>query len=404
MAMKLITDIDQHEKEITTAIRQSSRIEIAVAFLKVSGLSIIMDSLVDAAKRNCQINIVCGLDFGQTEPKALKQLYRLSKIYPAVKLYLASPSKSTQIFHPKFYAFYLKDKIILIGGSANLTSGGLQNNYEFSILCRLPASGAEATDVERYFKSITGSDFCREASMLRILEYQRFYDTQRAPRKAIRAKPLVSYKSIPFNFEKLRSYYRAYKRNNDIEQIFVDKEQHYRKAKKVLDKIADHPTLSKEVFTDLYEQLVGSTMHHQLWHSNGINRLKTYVFDYYSEFQELVCFIREHKNKRPSYVFGEAKRMVSDIEGAGINTVAEIMMTYNRKEFANLNANPIKALREGADVPLKGYGNSFNGIDYEDYCLLIKDICAIFDLRNMLEADSFFNDIFQKMKNILREK
>lgn len=73
------------------------------------------------------------------------------------------------------------------------------------------------------------------------------------------------------------------------------------------------------------------------------------------------------------------------------------MMTYNHKDFANLNANPIKVLREAGGVHLKAHRNSFNGEDYEEYCELVKEICSAFDLRNMLEANSFFYDIYWEL-------
>ena len=69
-------------------------------------------------------------------------------------------------------------------------------------------------------------------------------------------------------------------------------------------------------------------------------------------------------------------------------------MTYQPDRFANLNLNPITVLKEEAGVFYKATSDSFNGDDYEEYCEVINEICQELGLKNMLEADSFINEVY----------
>ena len=122
------------------------------------------------------------------------------------------------------------------------------------------------------------------------------------------------------------------------------------------------------------------------------------VYECKNEFRDLVTFIKESQNEPASIVFDGAKELVNDVRGASINYVTEIMMTYQPNRFANLNRNPITVLDKEAGVYFKSHSSSFNGEDYQDYCLLIEEICNELDLKNMLEVDSFFNDIYWEIK------
>ena len=91
---------------------------------------------------------------------------------------------------------------------------------------------------------------------------------------------------------------------------------------------------------------------------------------------------------------------VASIEGASVNYVTEIMASYNKNNFAILNNNPFTVLTKKAGVSFSHKTlTSFSGEDYTYYCALIKEISEKLGFSNMLEADSFFNDIYWKMKN-----
>lgn len=63
----------------------------------------------------------------------------------------------------------------------------------------------------------------------------------------------------------------------------------------------------------------------------------------------------------------------------------------------NMNRNPITVLKLEGGVNLKAHSSSFTSGDYAEYCELIKEISLKLGLRNMLEADTFFNEIYWKL-------
>lgn len=114
-----------HLAEISQVIDISNEAIICVAFLKMSGLKLILDKL-NRIKENTTFFV--GIDFYQTEPKALRKAY--SEGY---KLYIYTGKKREVTFHPKIFYFKNGEKTYTFIGSSNLTSGGLLTNIETSI-------------------------------------------------------------------------------------------------------------------------------------------------------------------------------------------------------------------------------------------------------------------------------
>lgn len=392
--MELITTESQHSEILKKYIPKSDRIYIAVAFLKDSGLNVLIDSLLKAANRDCDIRIFCGLDFALTEPTALKNLWKMSLKYKSLNLYLSNAKNENVIFHPKLYLLTKQSRAIIIGGSANLTRGGLVSNHECSIMVKKNIDSKIYRQAIQYFESLADNGVCVKATLLRIKNYENFYEEQKLQRRKIKAKPTKGYGEFNFSYGNLLKLYRKYKEVKDVESLFQVRMKKYDRAREILDEIAMSRNLNKEQFIDLFEQLVGGVGIKPLWHSGSIFRTKTTVFDNFDKFQELVRFIKENTDQPASKVFDYSKSLVKNIQGSGINTVTEIMMTYNSKDFANLNKNPISVLIDKAGVNIKKYRNSYNGIDYAEYCELVREICETVGLRNMLEADSFFNEIY----------
>ena len=132
--MKIIDnkDTENHLSIFKKHIEQSDEVFIAVAFFKKSGLDLIIKEIEEALKRETIITIVCGLDFYQTEPEALKTMSSMSYQYDNCKL-LVHNHKKNITFHPKIFCFTKNIETHLIIGSANFTRGGLENNFEVSL-------------------------------------------------------------------------------------------------------------------------------------------------------------------------------------------------------------------------------------------------------------------------------
>jgi len=133
--MTLITNRKEnnHIKTLKELLKSSEEVFIAVAFFKMSGFDLISREIRKSLEQGTNIVIVCGLDFYQTEPDALKAIYLLSQKYNTCKL-LIQEQISSRTFHPKLYSFLKSDKRTIIIGSANFTKGGFESNYELSIM------------------------------------------------------------------------------------------------------------------------------------------------------------------------------------------------------------------------------------------------------------------------------
>jgi len=397
--MKFISNIDptnNHLTAISKSLKEHTEAYFAVAFLKMSGYNNLSTQLNDFLLKGGRLTIIAGQYFALTEPKALYALASLFQKFPTSKLYLSKADIATTVFHPKLYLFQSLDSCRVISGSANLTQGGLIGNKETSLSVDCNEGNELWIDAKNHFEHLIKPENSDEASLLIIQQYETFYEQQKQANKQVKPIPVKTKAQLAFNYDNLIKHFKKFN-NAERQQNFKDKLDNYREAKKILDQIADNSKLTQKQFEPLLDNLVGSKDIDSLWHSGSLYRLRKFVYPYYKEFQALVRHIREHKNDPAGLVFEKAKEMVKPIEGAAVNYVAEIMMTYNNTDFANLNRNPITVLREEGGVNLKAHSSSFKGDEYGKYTALVKEISLKLGLQNMLEADSFFNEIYWEL-------
>lgn len=398
--MKFIANLDKTNNHLTAIeqnLKTSEQSYFAIAFLKTSGLDNLLKDIKKNLKSGGQLTIVAGQNFALTEPKALKELRKLFQSYPTSKLYLAKANMRNSVFHPKLYLFKTKNNYSIISGSANITKGGLMNNNETSLLVNCQSTDKVWIDAINYFKSIIEPENSDEATLLVIKQYETYFEQQKQHNKKTKPIPTKTKTQLTFDYANLLKHFKKFN-NSERHQAYNEKLSNYKKAKKILNSIADNSHLTQKQFEPLLDQLVGSKDDFNLWHSGSLFRLRRSVYPYYKEFRDLVRYIRDNKNKSAEFVFDNAKIKVNLIEGAAVNYITEIMMTYNHNDFANMNRNPITVLREEGGVNLKAHSSSFKGIDYAEYCELIEEISSKLGLNNMLEADSFFNEIYWKIK------
>ena len=398
--MEIISNFNErnnHLKIIEDCLKSYNKAFFATAFLKMSGLNNLSKSIKKFLKNGGELTFVAGQNFALTESKALKEIRKILKPYPKSKLYLANANSQNSVFHPKLYLFQNNNSACIISGSANITNGGLVNNNEISLLQKCKISDEIWKSAKQYFQNILKPENIEEATLLVIKQYETFYEQQKQHNKRSKPIPTRSKTQKYFDYKNLLKFFNEFN-NEEREQSYKNKLNNYREAKKILDKIVETQKLTKKEFIPLLDRLVGSKDENNLWHSGSLYRLRRYVYPHYKEFQNLVRFIKKNKSKSASFVFEGAKELVKEIDGASINYVTEIMMTYNKIEFANINQNPIKVLTKEGGVNIKKTTTSYSGIDYEEYCELIEEITVKLGLKDMLEADSFFNDIYWKIK------
>ncbi|EKQ72679.1 hypothetical protein HMPREF1391_00314 [Helicobacter pylori GAM100Ai] len=124
-------------KVINEGLRNSLDTHIAVAFLKYSGVEIVQDALINSLEKGAEFEIIVGLDFKTTDSKSIRFLLDLNKTYKKLKFYCYGDKENNKtdiVFHPKIYMFDNGKEKTSIIGSANLTKGGLENNFEVNTI------------------------------------------------------------------------------------------------------------------------------------------------------------------------------------------------------------------------------------------------------------------------------
>jgi HKD family nuclease len=388
-----------HLTKVLEFLEDADEVWFATAFLKMSGLLLLLPAIKGHIGKNKKIRIITGQNFGLTEPDAFSELHRLFDKRRSAKLYLDKAGLKTKIFHPKLFMFKTGSDVKIISGSANITKGGLCDNQEFSVCFETSITNLDFIEVVDYFDLITSIEHAEEVTLAAINRYKQYFDQQKDARKDQKAVPDKSTDEYDFDYTKLRKRLKTYDRKNfDIES--KHRAEDYRIAKDLLDEIVTSTRLTQTRFAEIIDDLVGRKGQHGLWRSGSLLRLRLNVHKCQSEFKDLVKFIKKNQQQEAGKIFINAKKYVEKVKGARMNYVAEIMMTYQPDRFANLNSNPISVLKEEAGVYYKSHSDSYTAEDYQQYCGVIQEICKELGLKNMLEADSFINDIYWELKKI----
>jgi len=109
-----------------------------VAFVSEAGLRILESSLRAFLSAGHSAFWIVGVDLRGTGRPALEFLLKLKRQYPKqVDVRVFSAADNLHIFHPKVYWLDSKDRKVIAIGSANATKGGLDLNFEASIVLDL---------------------------------------------------------------------------------------------------------------------------------------------------------------------------------------------------------------------------------------------------------------------------
>jgi HKD family nuclease len=389
--MDIITNetSEKHLDTLRDLINKSEKILISVAFLKKSGLDLVITDLEVTLKKGAEVKIYCGLDFYFTEPDALREILILFNKYRTGKLYLY---KSDNAFHPKVYCFINRKTASILIGSANFTKGGFQDNIEVSTLETTTIGSSIYNKVNSFFKTV--EKYSVKANELEISQYKRKYDIiHKKLNKASREAEKEIKAITKLDISKIMKHLAEYKKDKDEQDNFKEKLSNYKKAKKILDEICDKSISSEKEFMDYYEKLVGKEGQHGLWHSGGLFRQKNRVASDYKTFIKMVREVRDNIGKSPKEVFEIGLKYVKKVRGLGVNVLTEIMNTYDSKQFAVLNNNPLTSLK------FFGFSkfpdpNNFKPDTYEIYNSLISEFMKVCGFKSMGQVDHFLNYIY----------
>jgi len=129
---------------IKSELLESTKVNVAVAFLRKSGIVQIFKALDYAlTKNNASVEVIVGLDFKTTDYNALLTLEEIKSKYQGFNYYCFGDKRDNfneLIFHPKIYLFGnnlpSSTRYTSIVGSSNLTGGGLLSNFEVNAIFR----------------------------------------------------------------------------------------------------------------------------------------------------------------------------------------------------------------------------------------------------------------------------
>lgn len=394
--IRLVSNADDtsHLRILKNIIESALGVTICVAYFRMSGYAPMSAMLKKLANSEADLSIFIGTDQYITEPDALKALHRLVESNGRARVFLVRGNAS--VFHPKLYFARRARYAEALIGSANITGGGLMKNIEASIHAVVPIDSPFCREIEAFLDLLEASGNTEPLDHINIAQYEARYDIYRKhKRRAERgAKEEIS-SLFEINENKLKRYLKEYLADRDETANRQQRILDYRKAKIVLNEIADLRSPSEKQFMRLYEQLVGSKDSDRLWHSGSVFRLKNKVAPHGQRVATLVRTLRDRLSNTPSDIYSVALKKSSLIPGVGPNIITEILNTYTPKKFAVLNRNPLDSLRELGFKKYPG-AQSFTPEKYADYCGLLKGIGEACGLNSLGEVDHFLNYIYWK--------
>lgn len=127
--------------------------QISVAFITMSGLTPLLQTLKELEKRNIKGQILTTNYLNFSDPRALKKLHELSNI--TLKMYDAEVAENG--FHTKGYIFRKEELYQIIIGSSNLTSAALTSSKEWNTKLISTEQGEIAKAIVTEFNTLWNS-------------------------------------------------------------------------------------------------------------------------------------------------------------------------------------------------------------------------------------------------------
>ena len=130
-------DEDPFLPKLLTAINHASHVDMAVAFIRSTGLNLIYEALLESLKRRppVTLRLITGDYLEITEPQALRQLMLLQELGAQIKIYESEGIKS---FHMKAYIFINQleegeEHGCTFVGSSNISKMALTDGLEWNL-------------------------------------------------------------------------------------------------------------------------------------------------------------------------------------------------------------------------------------------------------------------------------
>ena len=151
MLIPQYTDRNPFVDVLRKRIGEATRIDIASAWARASGVGLIWKGLQSLLDRGGAVRAIVGVDRENTSIEGLEMLLHLSG---NVQLWVRH-NEASSIYHPKLYAFETVSVFHVYIGSNNMTGAGLSTNEEISAYLKEAKGGPLQTSVGDYMTTLT---------------------------------------------------------------------------------------------------------------------------------------------------------------------------------------------------------------------------------------------------------
>lgn len=166
--------------------------QISVAFITMSGITPLLQTLHELEKKNIQGKILTTNYLNFSEPKALEKLNELQNI--ELKMYDANTREEG--FHTKGYIFKKEEIYRIIIGSSNMTSSALTSNREWNTKFVSTEDGEMAQEIVAEFDNLWNSK--------NSLSFDEFYEVYKQRYEIIKRQREIAKQDEISSLEKYR--------------------------------------------------------------------------------------------------------------------------------------------------------------------------------------------------------
>lgn len=187
--------------EIRSALKTATKIEIAVSFIRNSGLHLIISDIEDAMAssiRNVKLSLLTSDYMNITEPQALRHLMLLKERGADIRIF---ESKQAISFHLKSYIFVRSDEHGLVSakafvGSSNISKTALTDGIEWNYCINYPneSDHESATRIEEIRLQY---NYLLELPQVTTLTFDWIAEYEKRYEKARKITPLYSSALLP---------------------------------------------------------------------------------------------------------------------------------------------------------------------------------------------------------------
>ncbi len=163
------------------------RFQISVAFITMSGITPLLQTLKELENRGIPGEILTTNYLNFSEPKALEKLNSLSNI----KLKMYDVEASGEGFHTKGYIFRKDEIYRIIIGSSNITSAALTGNKEWNTKIVSTQDGEIAKQIVAEFEDLWRSKYSIDYEDF-IEDYRRKYEIIKHQREIAKKEEIAS--------------------------------------------------------------------------------------------------------------------------------------------------------------------------------------------------------------------